>query len=503
MNQNTAASRNSLIFGTGQRIFTAPAALAPIQPDEHVSMPLADIFHAALFGMSGHGKSRSLVSTATMLLHRGIGFTLLDPSGDTARLLLQTLISLGFYDHHPAPFERLLYLDLPAAFRQGYYPAFNILKTGFDAHSSADMVAEAFSRVFPSSESMTTIASLLKAGAYVLAVHQLPLFPFLYYLLTNVDYRTRLLDAIPDDLIRQFFLQNTSTRTGQLHLGAEATLKRLFLLMFTPALRYSLGQSDNPIFDYRSVIGKQQSIIINLNLPDLDAMRFWGALIVVSAEAGARARGEIDPAHRTGTHCILVDEYHNFVNQSATGFAHMLQEARKWGLFCFLCTQSPGATPESLRTALENIDILIAYRLARPGAAALLSRFGFPIDPFLVKEYGHTSIRYFSTAEQEDLYLQALTKLGKREAFIRLPGNTVYKMRALTVPDPIVPPRKLAEIEASYLQRYFRPQQQVEQAIASQLAILQPAQQEASVPEPVAGVTKPTTAEVLDDILRD
>src|SRR3712207_4312001 len=131
-------SHNTIIFGTGQRIFAAPFALAPIQPDEVISMPLSDVFHSVCFGMSGAGKSRALVSFCTMLLHRGIGFTLLDPSGDTFHLLQKIICSLGYFDHHPSPFENLIALDLPAAFKSGYYPAFNILNAGFDAYTSAD-----------------------------------------------------------------------------------------------------------------------------------------------------------------------------------------------------------------------------------------------------------------------------------------------------------------------------------------------------------------------------
>src|SRR5204863_639359 len=124
-----------------------------------------------------------------------------------------------------------------------------VLSTGHDPYITADMVLEAFRRAFPAIKggTMINIELLLKLSSYVLAANNLPLFPYLYYLLSDHSYRSRLLSsaAVTDSLVIHFFEQHTNPKTGQLTIGADPTVKRLFNLCFAPAIRFSLGQARN------------------------------------------------------------------------------------------------------------------------------------------------------------------------------------------------------------------------------------------------------------------
>jgi hypothetical protein len=314
------------------------------------------------------------------------------------------------------------------------------------------------------------------------------------------------LRTVPDELIKQFFQYHTSPRTGQLQLGADATLRRLFLLLVAPGLRYPLSALNNPIFDYRTLIGQNRSVMVNLCLPNKDTTRLLGAMLVVLAEYGARARAEIAAGERTGTHVLCADEAHNLFTQSAPGIATLLQESRKWGLFTLMCTQSPDVAVEMLKSAMDNVDIILSYRLARPGAEQLVSRFGFPIHSDLIKDYGRTAPHYYSRTEQEQLYVQALTELQNAEAFVRLRNKGVYKLRSLTVPNPRIDPGKLAAIQQEYLRRYFTPQQTIEQAIAACLSQWQGCSPAVSLDMPLtdeAVYGLMNRSEDRDDILRD
>src|SRR5215212_8178064 len=79
-----------------------------------------------IIGTSGSGKSYMLAHLFLMLYRRGYAVTLIDPHGDLAKLVLSHLVAEGAY-RDPASFERILYLDLPAAERENVYLPFNVL----------------------------------------------------------------------------------------------------------------------------------------------------------------------------------------------------------------------------------------------------------------------------------------------------------------------------------------------------------------------------------------
>jgi DNA helicase HerA-like ATPase len=104
--------------------------------------------HGHVIGVSGSGKSRFLAALYLTLLHNGLPATLVDPHGDLARLVLSYLVAGGVYDR-PEAFERILYLDLPAAERAGLCLPFNILQTPGSPTTIAGNVLDTFHRTWP------------------------------------------------------------------------------------------------------------------------------------------------------------------------------------------------------------------------------------------------------------------------------------------------------------------------------------------------------------------
>jgi len=101
--------------------------------------------HLGVTGATGTGKSRWLAHLAVSLIMQGEAVTVLDPHGDTARLILATLIAYGVYDD-PAAFDRITGLNLPAAARLGRYPPLNILDQPSAAPTTGRLVLEALRR---------------------------------------------------------------------------------------------------------------------------------------------------------------------------------------------------------------------------------------------------------------------------------------------------------------------------------------------------------------------
>jgi hypothetical protein len=109
--------------------------------------------------------------------------TLIDPHGDLAKLVLTHLVGQGRY-RDTATYEKILYLDLPAAERQGRFLPFNPLLQDLPAHTIASNFKEAMHRAFPElSQGAAIFDTLLPRALQVLLANNLPitaLEPFLW-----------------------------------------------------------------------------------------------------------------------------------------------------------------------------------------------------------------------------------------------------------------------------------------------------------------------------------
>jgi hypothetical protein len=101
--------------------------------------------------------------------------TLIDPHGDLAKLVLSHLVVQGRYQDK-ATYDRILYLDLPAAEQQGRFLAFNPLLQDLPAHTIASNFKEAMHRAFPElSQGAAIFDTLLPRALQVLLANNLPI----------------------------------------------------------------------------------------------------------------------------------------------------------------------------------------------------------------------------------------------------------------------------------------------------------------------------------------
>src|SRR5687767_10803393 len=70
--------------------------------------------HMHVLGKTGSGKSYFLAGLFLSLHDAGMPVTLIDPHGDLAELVLSHLVARGEFTD-PEAYERLVYLDIPAA----------------------------------------------------------------------------------------------------------------------------------------------------------------------------------------------------------------------------------------------------------------------------------------------------------------------------------------------------------------------------------------------------
>ncbi len=440
--------------------------------------------HMHVIGVSGSGKSRFLAHVYLSLIRAGLSATLIDPHGDLARLVLSHLVADGVY-RKPEAYERLIYLDLPAAARGGKYLPFNVLSQEQEPHSVASNVMEAMHRAWPAlaGGNAATFDTLVQNGVKVLLSNKLPLVR-LYNLLTDKEYRDQLLSHEDDPDVASVFrnwYDKLSARDQADQAGA--TLRRVNLLAFDPVLKFSLGQSENRL-NFREILDQNRSVIINLAINNGEARRLLGSLLTVQAEQGALSRADLPPDQRQTTHHLLIDEFSEFTAQSEQALSRMLSLTRKYGLYLVMAHQTWSQASDRLRGALQNVGIEVAFRLGRTDAEHSATILGH-VDPLTVKhtvEDEHAIDRthpvFYSLPEQWESWVSALQELPPRYAYTAIYGHRrhplfpwkhssrrVLKLKTPAMPDPHLATDQLAEVEAEYLARYFRSQAEISQEL--------------------------------------
>src|SRR5688572_23501290 len=162
--------------------------------------------HMHVLGKTGSGKSYFLAGLFLAMYDLGMPVTLIDPHGDLAELVLTHLVARGECDN-PQTYERLIYLDIPAAEAQGRYLPFDYLEQPYGDHAMAGLVAEAARRAWPElATGAPTFENILKHSVIALRQNREPLAR-LSDLLVDRDYREQLLRNVTDKQVVRFFHQ--------------------------------------------------------------------------------------------------------------------------------------------------------------------------------------------------------------------------------------------------------------------------------------------------------
>jgi hypothetical protein len=434
--------------------------------------------HMHVLGKTGSGKSYFLAGLFLSMYEAGMPATLIDPHGDLAELVLTHLIQRGEFAHRAA-YDRLVYLDLPAAARAGRFLPFNYLKQPYDDSAMSELVAEACRRAWPElATGAPTFENILKHSVIALRQNGQPLTK-LANLLVDKSYREQLLHNVTDEQVERFFhLRMDNWGRDEAHMK-ESTLNRADLLTLSPVLRHSLGNSENRL-SFRELIDGGRSLIVNLALPHHDARHLFGCLLTVGMESAALARA--DNLTNRIPHHLVIDEFSQFMAQSETALTRMLSETRKYGLFCVMAHQNWTQASERLKGALQNVGIEMILKSGRMDAEYSARILG-SVDPMKVKhivedskaeERSHPS--YLSLPEQWEKQVQAIQSLGIGRAFIRLPDDSVHTVKTATLPTVTVPKEAVAVVRQRYLERYFEP--------------MGSAQPEQVLPPPVPSITR-------------
>jgi hypothetical protein len=401
-----------------------------------------------VIGVSGSGKSKLLVSLIAQLINLGYACIVLDPHADLVNDVLLTLWATGFYQDARA-YRRVRYFSFTG--EGGRYPAFNVLaQMGQSPQETARWVWNALTRAWTGlgGGAAPMMEQVFLSGLVVLIESQRPITQ-LYRLLTDAVFRAQLLRQVTDTQVRQFFawFETVGRRSA---LVSETALRRAYLLLFSLALRYSLGSSENA-FDLRAAMDEGATMLVDVSGLDEETQGLLGCLVTEQAETAALSRAELPEAARRPAFLVL-DEWSMFAAQSVVAMERMLALCRKYGLSVTLACQALGQT-RALQSALQNCLPLV-LRLGGLDAEWGAARVGM-YDPSRVKATASGHPVFVSRSEQQADWAERLERLPARHAVLRL-GEESVPFYTLGLPPVRGGEQALATLKERYRQLLLR-----------------------------------------------
>ena len=396
--------------------------------------------HLYVVGQSGQGKSKLLQHLLAQLVRAGWGCGVIDPHSDLAGDLLAQLASYP----RPSPWlsdaaqrRRVIYLD-PS--RTDYVVPANLLKSATATpYEIAENVVEAFKRVWPQTlAEAPRFAQIMRNALVVLAQRGLSLLelePFL----TDATLRRHLLHGFSDAQVTGFFATQYNRWGREQVIMAGPVLNKVSAFLFQPAVRLSLGATENRL-DFRRIIDGGQILIVDLGGLTGETQQLYGSLLVTGLEQAAMSRRNLSPAARRPFFC-MIDEFPFFCARDSTTLARILSELRKFNCYLTLAHQSVGQTDQRMQSALENAKLKCAFATGRQTAQALAGQLFLP-DTEAVKhvvedtdQQARSHPLFESLYNQLEMAVQELMRLKPRQVMLKLPdSDKLLKLTTPTVP---------------------------------------------------------------------
>ena len=397
------------------------------------------------------GKTEMLKNMAIQDIQGGNGMGFIDPHGEAAEELLHFIPSSRVND--------VIYFN-PAD--TDYPIAFNVMEKVDPEHRHlvASGLMSVFKKVWPDVWSArmeyilnNAILALLEyPGSTLLGINRM---------LSDVDYRAKVIEKISDSVVKAFWTQEYARYTQRYEVEATAAIQnKVGQFISNPLIRNIVGQTKSSI-DMREVMDGQKILILNLAKGRIgeDNSRLLGAMLVTKLQLAAMSRVDI-PEEERKDFFLYIDEFQNFASDS---FVNILSEARKYRLALVLSHQYVAqlgvGTEAKVRDAVfGNVGTMVVFRVGAEDAE------------WLEKEF------------TPDFIAEDFVNLGKYNIYVKLmiDGIAGRPFSALTLP-PIVFPYENPEdspketIVRVSRERYSMPRAFVEDKISVWTQADQPA----------------------------
>jgi hypothetical protein len=338
--------------------------------------------HLYAVGKTGTGKTTLLRNLICQDIERGFGVAVIDPHGDLAEELLDSIPSWRA-DH-------LLYFN-PAD--SDFPVGFNLVRPqlGTRRYLESSGLVGAFKHIWRDSWGPRLEYILYAAVAALMECENVSLLG-IPRMLADSRYRQWVLKQVRDPVVRNFW-ENEFSRFDKRFLAetiAPIQNKVGQLLMAAP-LRNVFGQVKSKV-DPRFIMDNGRIFIANLSKGRLgeDKSNLLGSLLVSKFQTAAMERADTPEASRRDFY-LYIDEFPNFSTES---FAGILSEARKYRLNLILSHQYIEQMETIVKEAVfGNVGSLISFRVGTSDASVLANEFGSEYSPAHFTDLSNHEIR--------------------------------------------------------------------------------------------------------------
>lgn len=325
-----------------ERVFatsTAPGTTVP------VGIVITDALrHTHLYGPTGTGKSNLILHLAKADIDAGRSVVVIDPKRDLAMDIL-TLIP----EHRTSEVAIIdPSLDRPA----GINPFAGLASPDGDERRAlvAEIMLDLFRGLFPNAFGPLT-ADTLHASFLTLTYAPDASLAALPRLLTDDRYRRKVVAAITEPSLLDFWAQYEQKSPGQQAAAVGPVMTRLRQFLLRPGVRAVLEQT-TPAFRLEDLFTKPRILVVSLNkgLLGTQTASLLGSLVVAQLWQLILARAAV-PAEKRKPVSIYIDEAQNFLHLG--DLAEALEQSRSLGAAWHLAHQHRAQMPDKLLKAID------------------------------------------------------------------------------------------------------------------------------------------------------
>ncbi len=412
--------------------------------------------HVHVIGRSGKGKSKALEQIVYQHIAAGMGCGLIDPHSVLIDDLLRHLLTRGVLQSEQVR-SRIIYID-PS--RTDYIIPFNVLATEDEPYKVVASVLEAFRRTFPTLREAPHFENVMTHALLVLVKTKKTLMD-LTRLLVDHEYREVLLADAGEPELTSFFHDRYDQWGREAPVMRESTLNKVTAFSINPYLKLMLGQRENRL-DLRKIMDEGKILLLSLGNLDTETNRLLGSLVMTSFELAMRRRKQ------TELWPLTIDEFAQYMANegSVTTLAHILSEARKFGLGLCISHQTLSQLTPRMIGALGNTDTRLIFGVDRYDAEYLAKIIG-RVDAEAVKREAKTETQYelFSpTGEQWEQWYNALRFQPPRQAMVSSQDRAAVSIITLPIPSYTAGDEEVEHIRRESLQRWGISLEQAKQA---------------------------------------
>jgi hypothetical protein len=336
--------------------------------------------HMHVIGSSGSGKSKFLEQMMRGDLANRQGFCLIDPHGNLYSDVLN-------YCAHKVLRRDIVLLNLSS-------PAQIIGFNPFKGVPDADVSVQVGRRIravthawgVENTDQTPTLERTLRLIFTILLETGLPFHQARHLINFQAgEFRSQLVDKLSSDLIRQEWEELSQLRAKDWRAEMLSAKNRLFRLLTSETLSRFFAASVG--IDLAEIIESGKVLLVNLApseyLSDENARVFGSLLLNELFEAARRRRAA--PGSALKPYYLYLDEFQNFVSLDV---ASMLDQVRKYKLFCVLAHQRFGQLDMDMMDAvLTNCRIKAVFGGLPVSMAEMMARELFigELDPKRIK----------------------------------------------------------------------------------------------------------------------